>query len=155
MNDLKFAFRQLARSPGFTAVATSTLALGIGATTAVFSVVNTVLLNPVPGPEPDRLIEIGERSHDNKDELRFGGVTARSVEILRTNREFFSDVVWMDGLYLERKTTDFIEGIGGGTVSPNFFAQWDIKPILGGLSPKPEAADAWTISRWTGTRSWW
>ena len=140
MSDLKFAVRQLARSPGFTAVAVLTLALGIGATTAIFSVVNTVILNPVPGPEPDRLIEIGERSHDNKDEPRFGGVTALSVEILRTNREFFSEVVWMEGLSLERKTADFIEDIGGDAVSPNFFAQWGIKPILGRTFSKGEAA---------------
>ncbi len=99
MNDLKFAFRQLARNPGFTAAAALTLALGIGANTAIYSVVNALLLNPVPGPEPDRLIQIGERSHGNKDEPRFGGVTAPAVEVLRAQREFFSDLVWMRDLY--------------------------------------------------------
>ena len=62
MNDLKFAFRQLLKNPGFTAVAVLTLALGIGANTAIFTVVNAVLLRPLPFPDPDRLITVWERN---------------------------------------------------------------------------------------------
>src|SRR5207247_11460624 len=62
MNDLKFAFRQLLKNPGFTAVAVLTLALGIGANTALFSVVNGVLLRPLPFQEQERLVTLWESS---------------------------------------------------------------------------------------------
>src|SRR5437868_207332 len=62
MNDLKFAFRQLLKNRGFTAVAVITLALGIGTNTAIFSVVNAVLLRPLPFREPERLVTLWERN---------------------------------------------------------------------------------------------
>src|SRR5271155_4008714 len=59
--DLKFVLRQLRKSPGFTATAILMLALGVGATTAIFSIVEGVLLPPLPFPNPDRLMVLSDR----------------------------------------------------------------------------------------------
>ena len=62
MNDLKLAFRQLRKSPGFTLIAVLTLAFGIGANTAIFSVVHHILIEPFPFPNSERLYAVWARS---------------------------------------------------------------------------------------------
>jgi predicted permease len=72
--DLKFTFRQFIKSPGFVAVAVFTLALGIGANTAIFSIVDALLLKPLPYPESDRIVEIWEAPNTGGIAITSGGV---------------------------------------------------------------------------------
>ena len=83
--DAAYALRSLRRTPGFTAAAVVTLALGIGVNTAIFSVVNGVLLNPLPYPEPDRLVALYSRT---ADEPRASSSYPNFLDWARDNRSF-------------------------------------------------------------------
>jgi hypothetical protein len=135
MNDLRYAFRQLRKNPGFTAVAVLTLALGIGSTTAIYSVVNSALLNPVPGREPESLMQIAEQDSKTKYSQ---GVTPPVLKTLRANQHWFRDFAWCKAVQLARKTDDFNDVVFGFKVSPNFFTILDARPILGRTFAKDE-----------------
>ena len=140
MNDFKFAIRQLLKNPGFTAVAVLTLALGIGANTAIFSVANSTLLNPVPGPEPERLMQIAEQNNEQRQSGFFVGVGPPVLQALRENQECFSDLVWADiAIPFARKTGDFTERVQGSRASSDFFGFWNSRPILGRTFARDEA----------------
>jgi putative ABC transport system permease protein len=133
MNDLKFAFRQLLKNPGFTAVAVLTLALGIGANTAIFSVIHGVLLKPLPYPEPDQLVTLWERSPQRGIEQE--RVSGPNYLDWRAQNTVFTDMAVSPGwdgsqdfnLVLRDRTTK----VSGTYASSSLFATLGTKPLFG------------------------
>ena len=91
MTDLWYAVRALRRSPGFVLVAIGTLALGIAASTAVFSIVSTVLLSPLPFPDPDRLVFVGGTHPKWSNPDPQTGISILRYRIWREQTDAFQD----------------------------------------------------------------
>ena len=146
LHDVRYGGRTLRSNPGFTVVVVLTLALGIGATTAIYSVVNNLLLNPIPGAAPDRLVQIAERMYtrgqfkEENDKPFFCGVAPPALEIISANQSLFSGLTWADSAFWERKTVDFTERVSGEWVGANFFSLLRASPMLGRTFMKEEAA---------------
>ena len=130
MNDIRYAFRQLAKNPGFTIIAILALALGIGANTAIFSVVNAVLLRPLPYPDPDKLIVLRERSNT----FERGAVGYLNWLDWHAGQRSFTDVA-----LVRREGFNFSVGPGAGTpervrgvrASSGFLSLLGLKPLIG------------------------
>src|SRR5436190_11548041 len=89
LQDLRFAFRQFGKSPGFTVTVVLTLALGIGAATAIFSLVEGILLRPLPFSDPDRLVLLGDHLEGG---VSATPVTAREIATYSTSTNAFSSL---------------------------------------------------------------
>src|SRR2546427_6741218 len=129
MNDLKFAFRQLFKNPGFTAVVVLTLALGIGANTAIFSFVNTILLRPLPFMEPERLVMVYASYQANDSHKNW--VAAPTLNEWRKQSTVFEGLAArsFDGFVLTGRGKP--ENISGSRLSANIFRLLGIRPVLG------------------------
>src|SRR4051794_2783941 len=124
MQDLKFAFRQLLKNPGFTAVAVLTLALGIGANTAIFTVINAILLRSLPVRDPKELVQVVIRSRSARPSYEF---SYPWYEQLRDGARGLSGlfaaggVVPKDRLLVPNGEDAQTEFVRGQAVSGNFF----------------------------------
>src|SRR5437588_11004996 len=118
-SDLRYALRTLGRTPGFTAMAVAALALGIGATTAIFSVVNKVLLEPLPYPEPDRLVQLMTTSELGNQSI----VSVPKYMIWRDHTTVFAQMAAYDVRRPDINLTerDFPEAIKAARVSADYF----------------------------------
>src|ERR1700733_7169810 len=125
--DICFGARLLRKSPGFTAVAVLTLALGIGGNTAIFSIVNGVLLNPLPFPQPDRLVAL----HESKSNFENGSISYPNfLDWRKDNRTFSSMAVGRRWSFSLTGRGD-AEQVKANFVSSGYFALLGVHPLLG------------------------
>src|SRR3989442_694116 len=138
MNDLKFAFRQLLKNPGFTAVSVLTLALGIGANTAIFSVINGVLLKPLPYDQPGQRVHLWEESSGpGESQSHVGGGAFMDWKEACTSFEAMS--VIQDGADMNLTGEGRPERLDGRRVSASFLDILRARPIVGrGFLPDEE-----------------
>ncbi|PYI85207.1 MAG: hypothetical protein DME26_11550, partial [Verrucomicrobia bacterium] len=135
MNDLKFAFRQLLKNPGFTTVAVLTLALGIGANTAIFTVVNGVLLKPLPFVNPGSLVW-GE-AMDLQNRTRGGRVSPPDFVDYRRQTKSLEGVAAFQSISINITEAGEPERLNGALVSAGFFETLGIQPLPGGRTFQP------------------
>lgn len=132
--DFRYAIRTLRKSPGFAVVAIVTLALGIGATTAIYSVVDTILLQPLPFPESDRLVRIIENfpSAAQGRPLLQRGLTHQEFLDWRTRATTLSDATAVIPMSQRMvRTRDGAAGLWGAMASANTFALLGVQAMLG------------------------
>jgi putative ABC transport system permease protein len=127
--DLRYGARMLLRKPGFTLIAVLTLALGIGANTAIFSVVNAVLLRPLPYMQPEQLVWIWETSP--KDEIKDEPASVPNFIDWRSQNQSFSEMAAFAGTTTVLTNAGEPERIPGTSVTANFFATIGVNPMLG------------------------
>ena len=130
--DARFALRQLLKSPGFASMAILIMALGIGANTAIFSVVHAVLLEPLPYQDPDRLVHIWHVPPQSSfpGMTRFAVSAANFLDWQRQNT-VFSEMALASSTSLEITGQGKPETINASTVTSNFFSVLGVQPIYG------------------------
>src|SRR5580698_1586629 len=142
--DLKFALRMLAKSPSFTAIAVLTLALAIGANTAIFSVVKAVLLNSLPYRDPSRLVTLaeGDANTPNPTNVSFG-----TREDWKARNSSFESIALYWGWWTPIATGgDKPEIVPAMRVSYDFFPTLCVQPLLGrGFAPEDDRPDRWHV----------
>src|SRR5689334_5408695 len=126
--DIRFAVRSLLKAPGFTVIAILVIAVGIGANTAVFSVINTVLLKPLTYPDPQSLVHLM-----NSDQGSFGGANVPKFNIWRQQTSIFQKVAAYDtgGAGLNLTGNDQPEQVQGVHVSADYFSVLGAPAIAG------------------------
>jgi putative ABC transport system permease protein len=136
--DLRFAVRQLRRNPGFTTISIFTLALGIGASTAIFSAINPILFKPLPYPHSSRILTIWNSWHGVRGEVAFG----TWLELSQRNHSFESMAIfepWQPTI----TGRDEPQRIAGQSVSSDFFDVLGVAPLLGrDFRPSDEGSKA-------------
>ncbi|PYR10627.1 MAG: permease [Acidobacteria bacterium] len=127
--DLRYAVRTLRQSPGFTVIATLTVAIGVGANTAIFSIVNAVLLRPLPFPRAEELLLVTQTDRQTKQVLGTGS-PANFLDWRVRNRAF-AGMAGFEGISLILSDGDHPERLDGAMVNVNFFDVLEVAPAIG------------------------
>jgi putative ABC transport system permease protein len=131
LNDLRFALRSLRRNPGFAAVAVLTLALGIGANTAIFSVVDAVLLKPLPYPHADRLVSLDTKVPGPGKDIYGMAMSYPNIQELQALTQDFAGVAaYLEARYNYAGPDQALE-LAATVVSPNLFDVLGVRPAIG------------------------
>lgn len=131
LGDIRYACRTLLRSPGYTIMAIVTLGLGIGANTAIFTVINGVLLRPLPYSNPDQIVRLEQTaSRIGPDPI---GFSVQEVEDYREQSRSFSDLAEYHSMTFTLLGAKVPERVVTGVVSANYFNVLGVKPVLGRL----------------------
>jgi putative ABC transport system permease protein len=151
LSDLRYAFRQLAKSPGFTATVIAVLALGIGATTAIFSVVNAVLLNPFPYHDANRILFVGSSVLTQPNSQM--PVTYPDYQVWRKNVQTVDHLGFASGGAVTLTGVDEPAVLRNGAISAEVWPLLGLPPLLGRVfSPaedNPAAAPVCVLSHAT------
>lgn len=141
--DLRYGARTLRKNPGFAIVAVLTLALGIGANTAIFSVVKAVLLNSLPYRQPDRLVTLAQGDAQTPNPVH---VSYAEVEDWKVRNQSFQQIALYRG-WTPAASHDGIPGmVFGLRVTRNFFDLLGVSPRLGrGFLPEEDRPDRWHV----------
>lgn len=125
--DLKIGIRTLTKNPGFTILVVLTLAIGIGANSALFSVVNGVLLNQLPFPEPERLVTL----HQSKPNFATGAIPYPNFRDLRRENQTFTDMAISRPASFSLIGTGETDRVRGRWTSTSIFSILGVEPVLG------------------------
>ncbi|MEO6876177.1 MAG: ABC transporter permease [Opitutaceae bacterium] len=128
MGDFRYGARQLRKAPGFATVAILTLALGIGATTAIFSIVDSVALQPLPYENSGRLVEIRQVRASDRREF---APMIETVEELQKHASLFASIAASTGMHGNLTGVDFPARIFGNAVTLNYFSTLGVQPLIG------------------------
>jgi hypothetical protein len=126
--DLRYGARMLLKNPGFTTIALITLALGIGANTAIFSLIDAVLLKTLPVKDPEQLVALTSVTGAEERRPSFSYPTFHD---LRERNQVFAEIFAYDGLALNLSKGDRTDRVSGQLVSGNFFSGLGAAPLLG------------------------
>jgi hypothetical protein len=141
--DLTFTIRQLVKNPGFTAVAVLTLALGIGATTAIFSAVYAVVLQPLPIDDPSRLMRVGEVFEGVPQVMSVGNYVDTNAGV----SEFTHGLAALNYANFNLADETAPERVVGAKVTANYFDVMGVRPMLAARS-RPTKIAPGPIASW-------